>query len=62
MIRDDALEAEHERVANLPLGGRRLEPGFHLREGVVERLAAGMAFAEHLGRVFVLPEEGLAGP
>ena len=62
MVGDDALEAEHERVVNLPRGGRRLEPGFHLREGVVERLAARMPFAEHLGRVFVLPQEGLAGP
>ena len=62
MVGDDALEAEHERVANLPLGGRRLEPRFHLCEGVVERLAACMAFAEHLGGVLVLPQEGLAGP
>ena len=57
-----ALEAEHEPVAHLPVGGRGLPPDIHLRERVVEGCAPGGAGAERDGHVFVRLQEGLAEP
>ncbi len=62
MVRELALEAEHERVADLPGRGRCAPARLHLVERVVERTTARAALREGLGRVFVGPEEGLARP
>ena len=62
MVGQHPLQAEHERVADLPGGGRRAPAGLHLLEGVVEGTTARAALCERLGRVFVGPEEWLARP
>jgi hypothetical protein len=62
VVGQDALEAEHEGVTDLPAGGRSPAPGIQLGEGVVERSAPRAPFGECLGGVLVGPEEGLARP
>jgi hypothetical protein len=61
-LREHALEAEEQAVADLPLRGRRGEARVHLRERVVERAAAGRALAERLGGILALAHERLARP
>ena len=60
--REDALEAEHEPVLHLPARGGLLEPGLHLRQGVVEGGTSRCARCERRLRIFVRMEEGLAEP
>src|SRR5262245_3574893 len=62
MVGQLPLEAEHERVSDLPGGRRRAPAGLHFRQGVVERATARAALRQRLGRVFVRPEEWLARP
>ncbi len=62
LVREDSLQAEHERVLDLPLDGRRAPAGLHLGERGVERTPARAAFGERLRRVFARVEERLAGP
>ena len=62
LLGEHALEAEHQAVLDLPAGRGRAASGLDLGEGVVERAPAGGAGREDLGRVFALPEEGLARP
>ena len=59
---EHALEPEHEREARAPFVRRLVPAGGHLRERLVERAAARGAGREHLGRIFVRPEEGLTRP
>src|SRR4029453_13952486 len=61
-VGEDALKAEHQRVAPLPLVRRRPQTDLHLRDRVVERESARRAGRQHDGRVFVGPEKWLSGP
>ncbi len=62
LLGEDAVEAEHERVADAPLR-RRLEPaGVHLRERGVERTADSGPRREHDLERLVRLEERLSGP
>ncbi len=56
------LEAEHQRVADLPAVRRLVRPFFHLCEGVVERAPAGGSGREDYAGVLFRVEEGLPGP
>ena len=62
LLGQHALEAEHEREVHLPLRGRLLVAGLDLGERLVERVPARRSRREHLGRILVAVEEGLAGP
>ena len=62
LVGQDALEAEHQPVAHLPVGRRRRASGLHLRERVVERAAAGGSRCERLVGVLARVQEGLARP
>ena len=61
-LAEHALEPEHERVADLPAVGRLLRAGLQLGERVVERPAAGGAFRERFGWVFVRVEKRFSCP
>jgi hypothetical protein len=56
------LEPEHQRVADLPVVGGLSLARLDLREGVVQRAAAGGSRGEHGRRVFVRVEEWLSCP
>ena len=60
VLREHALEPEHQAVANLPARGRLREAGPHLLERVVEGGAACGPGCECGGRILV--REGLAAP
>jgi hypothetical protein len=62
ILREDALEAEHEPVAHLPAGRRLGEARVDLRECVVERVAPPRTRRERLQRVLPRMEERLAEP
>jgi len=62
LLREDALEAEQQRVEHLPLGRRLLATRLYLRQGVVEGAPARGARCEYGDRILVISEEGLAGP
>ena len=62
LVGEDALEAEHEAVAHLPLRRRNAFAGIHLRDRVVERAAAGGSLGKDALRVFAGVEERLARP
>ena len=62
VLREDALEPEHQPVAHLPARGRRRIAGVHLGQRVVERRAASGARSECLQRILVRLEERLAEP
>ena len=62
LLREHALEPEHERVADLPLGRRRLTARVQLGERVVERAAPRGPGRQRDVRVLVGTQEGLAGP
>ncbi len=53
VVGEHALEAEHERVADFPVGGGRSAARLHLGQGVVERPAARPALGQHFGRILV---------
>jgi hypothetical protein len=60
--RQNALEAEHQPEAHLPLG-RRLSPaGFQLGERFVQRASSRRSGRERDGWIFVGMEERLACP
>ncbi len=62
-VAEHALEAEHQRVADLPVGGRLgCRPASISASGVVERAAAGGAGREYLRGILVRVEERLARP
>ncbi len=61
-LREDALEAEHERIPNLPARRGRGAAGAHLGERVVERAAAGRPRRENGRGVLVRAQERLLGP
>jgi len=62
LLRQDALEAEHEREAHLPLRRWLVPARLELGERLVERVPAGRSGREHLGRVLAVVEHGLSGP
>jgi hypothetical protein len=62
VIGQDALEAEHERVPNLPVRGGASPSRVHLGQRIVERAPAGPALGKGFGRILVGAQEGLAGP
>ena len=61
-LREHALQAEHQRVADLPLARRRFVAGGDLLEGVVEGTPTRGAGPEHDLRILFGVEERLAGP
>ena len=62
LLGEHTFEAEHEREAHLPLGGRRLAAVLDLGQGLVERPAPGRLGCKRLGRLFAVVKEGLSGP
>ena len=62
VLRQDALEPEHEPVPDLPPRRGAGEPCVHLLQGVVERGAAGRTRGERDRRVLVGRQERLAEP
>ena len=61
-VREDALEAQHQSVAHLPLRRRNALAGIHLGDRVVECAAAGGSLREHALRVLAGVQERLARP
>jgi hypothetical protein len=62
VLAQHALEPEHERVPDLPVGRGRGVAGLDLRERVVERAAPGRPRREHGLGILVRVQERLAGP
>ena len=61
-LAEHALEAEHQRKADLPLVGRLVATGFDLRECLVERTPPCRSRRKHDHRVFFTVQEGFARP
>ena len=62
LLAEHALEAEHQRVADLPVASRLGAPGLDLGERVVERAAPRRSRSEHLRGVLSGMQERLARP
>ena len=61
-VDQNALEAEHQPVAHLPLRARRRAAGLDLRGRVVERAAPRSSGREHDRGIFTVPKECFARP
>jgi hypothetical protein len=62
LLAEDALEPEHEREPDLPLGRGTCTAGLDLGDGLLECLSARRSRREHDGRILLFVDERLAGP
>ena len=62
LLGEHSLEAEHEREAHLPLGGRLLAALLDLGQGLVESPAPRRLGRKRVGRFLAVVEERLSGP
>ncbi len=62
LLREDALQAEHERVANLPLRGRLVPAGLDLSGRLVQRLSACRSGRQNLDGLLAVVQHRLADP
>src|SRR6185437_3151629 len=61
-LAEHALEAEHERIADLPLVGRLARARLDLGQRVVERASARRVWRKRNSRILIRMEKGLTGP